>query len=570
MIEDTQPHQSGSEQRYQRTRQVHAPQFRADDLPTQPAPPVYAEAPLEAPAPIQGGRQRRARRRERRWLRTISPRAVAVGMIAGLSVFALLGVLIVVGAYVYFQALELVLPGVSVGQVSLGGMSRREAAAALDEAWNGSEQGLIISDGAQNWYAPAAEFGLALDPRITAQRAYDVGHGAPIVAEVKTFFETTLRGRNVAPVVSFDEAQARMGLEAWAPKLTLPAQDASIVIDEDGQVSAVPGEPGYTLNVEGTLQVLAADPGLAVMDGYLPLVLDPIAPRIVDASAAVEEARALLDAPLAIRAYDPVADETLEWTAEPDVIAVWLTVQTLEDGSHAVVDGERVGDYLTDLNASLGGLRYLDAQAAASEITVALRESRPAALFVRHHPTSYIVQPGDTLTSVAWEVGIPYWRIKEANPGLDENSLTVGQTLIIPSKDDLLPLPVVVGKRIVVDISEQHLWAYANGSEVYSFVISTGIDRSPTQPGIFQVQDHDLSVYAPQWDLTMPHFISIYEAWPGFFNGFHGLPTLSGGQLLWREVLGRPASYGCIILDLDDGETLYNWAEDGVVVEIRE
>jgi len=34
--------------------------------------------------------------------------------------------------------------------------------------------------------------------------------------------------------------------------------------------------------------------------------------------------------------------------------------------------------------------------------------------------------------------------------------------------------------------------------------------------------------------------------------------------------LGRPASYGCIILTLEDAETLYYWAEDGVVVEILE
>jgi lipoprotein-anchoring transpeptidase ErfK/SrfK len=32
--------------------------------------------------------------------------------------------------------------------------------------------------------------------------------------------------------------------------------------------------------------------------------------------------------------------------------------------------------------------------------------------------------------------------------------------------------------------------------------------------------------------------------------------------------LGRPASYGCIILDLPDSKFLYNWAENGVVVEI--
>jgi len=52
-------------------------------------------------------------------------------------------------------------------------------------------------------------------------------------------------------------------------------------------------------------------------------------------------------------------------------------------------------------------------------------------------------------------------------------------------------------------------------------------------------------------------------------NGIHGLPTLSNGTRLWANVLGQPASYGCIILALDDAKWLYKWAEDGVVVEIR-
>jgi lipoprotein-anchoring transpeptidase ErfK/SrfK len=67
----------------------------------------------------------------------------------------------------------------------------------------------------------------------------------------------------------------------------------------------------------------------------------------------------------------------------------------------------------------------------------------------------------------------------------------------------------------------------------------------------------------------MPHFLGIYDATPGFTNGIHGLPMLSNGKRLWGSVLGRPASYGCIILDLDAAELLYSWAEDGVVVEIQ-
>ncbi len=566
MFDDTQPNprrERDLAERHRRTASRRRP-ARAE-------PPIDPAYPEEYPGGVRRARLARIRRPPRRGaiLGRYTPRAILIGVLAGATIFALLGAMTVVGAYGYFQVFELILPGVTVGDVALGAMSRPDATRALAEAW-GQGRGIILSDGTQNWYASSADFGMTLDPAATAQRAYDVGHGGPILAEFVTLFESALRGTAVAPVVAFDEAAARAGLEAWAPVLYTPPQDASLRI-EGGQVIAVPGEPGRSLDVEATLRVLAADPSIAIMDGYLPLVLIPVAPRIADASAAVAEAQPLLDAPLAITAYDPVNDQRLEWTATPETIAAWLTVQAGEDGSsHVVVDPARLGSYLDTLNASLGEGRFLDVESASAELQAALAENRTAALIVRHPPTTYTVQPGDTLTRISWAVGIPYWRILDANPDLEPNAISPGQTLAIPSKDDLLPLPVIPHKRIRVDISDQHLWAYQDGQELYSFVISTGIDRSPTQPGVFQVLSHEPSAYASLWDLTMPHFLAIYESWPGFYNGFHGLPTLSNGTILWREILGRPASYGCIILDLDDGETLYNWAEDGVVVEIVE
>jgi lipoprotein-anchoring transpeptidase ErfK/SrfK len=44
---------------------------------------------------------------------------------------------------------------------------------------------------------------------------------------------------------------------------------------------------------------------------------------------------------------------------------------------------------------------------------------------------------------------------------------------------------------------------------------------------------------------------------------------LSNGVRLWESVLGSPASYGCVVLDLEAAEHLFTWAEDGVVVEIQ-
>ena len=158
--------------------------------------------------------------------------------------------------------------------------------------------------------------------------------------------------------------------------------------------------------------------------------------------------------------------------------------------------------------------------------------------------------------------------ILRANPDVDPDALLIGAELVVPSKDELLPIPIIPNKRIVLSINKQRMWIYENGERIRTFVISTGIDRSPTQPGVFQVQSHKKNAYASVWDLHMPHFLGVYEAWPGFMNGIHGLPTLSSGQRLWANILGRPASYGCIILDLGAAKWLYEWAEEGVIVEI--
>ena len=107
---------------------------------------------------------------------------------------------------------------------------------------------------------------------------------------------------------------------------------------------------------------------------------------------------------------------------------------------------------------------------------------------------------------------------------------------------------------------------------VYDWPISTGVAESPTHTGVFQVLSKKENAYASLWDLWMPHFVAIYAAGPDFHNGFHGLPTLSSGRRLWEGRLGSPASYGCIILGLEEAESdalladLYAHCEDDVYI----
>ncbi|HXY94298.1 MAG TPA: LysM peptidoglycan-binding domain-containing protein [Acidimicrobiia bacterium] len=67
---------------------------------------------------------------------------------------------------------------------------------------------------------------------------------------------------------------------------------------------------------------------------------------------------------------------------------------------------------------------------AASEVTTTAPPRAPTS--TTRPPVGYQVQPGDTLTSIARRFGLSTAAIAAANQLTDPNSLTVGQTVLIP------------------------------------------------------------------------------------------------------------------------------------------
>lgn len=131
------------------------------------------------------------------------------------------------------------------------------------------------------------------------------------------------------------------------------------------------------------------------------------------------------------------------------------------------------------------------------------------------------------------------------------------------------PAPVVSGgsKYILVDISDQHMYVYESDALIYSFVASTGINNA-TRVGVFAVQSKFDNAYGATWDIWMPNWLGIYWA-GGLENGIHALPILPNGATLWEGFLGRPVSYGCVVLGTYESKLLYDWAEMGTTVEIQ-
>jgi len=120
---------------------------------------------------------------------------------------------------------------------------------------------------------------------------------------------------------------------------------------------------------------------------------------------------------------------------------------------------------------------------------------------------------------------------------------------------------------ILVDISEQHMYVYDGDTLIYSFVASTGLHNA-TRVGTFAVQSKIPNAYGSTWNIWMPSWLGIYWA-GGLENGIHALPILPNGATLWAGFLGRPVSYGCVVLGTYEASLLYDWAQIGTTVEIR-
>jgi lipoprotein-anchoring transpeptidase ErfK/SrfK len=462
-------------------------------------------------------------------------------------------------------------PGVTVAGLSVGGLTVDQAATALDNLWNRQLSLQVVDPPTGHvWTMTPAELGLSVDASETALRAYSVGRERRLLVAVQKAAASLQQGIDIAPVVNLDLTAARRRLETLAAVAGTSPQDASMEI-ANGSVHVSPAQEGRALNVDATLGLMAADPAaLLLRYGFVPLIFSPQPPAIGDVQAVADQAERLLDSPAVLTAYDPLTDETLTWAPDRTTIGEWIQISAGGTPEAVELDPARISASIDDWATSLGAERQMDVAAAAAALQESIHGSLPRTIVITYRPTTYTAQGGESLAAIGFRHGLPTWKIQEYNPTTSPYlALPAGTEIALPPKDAMLLLPVVPNKRIVISISEQHMWTYENGALRSEHVVSTGIARSPTLPGLFQVLSHIENAYASRWDLWMPHFLGIYDALPGFTNGIHGLPLLSSGVRLWGNVLGRPASYGCIILDLDAAEDLYGWAEDGVVVEIR-
>ena len=484
-------------------------------------------------------------------------------VVIGLGIMAFFGMIalsVFIGVSVIYG--NGILPNVSVAGVSVSGLSESEAIDTLASQWTL----ITLRDGQRTWNVERDSLGINLDAQETAERAYQQGRGAGNPLSI------ILSGADISPVVTVDPNTLTSALENLSSRINIPAQNAGVAF-ENGQVQATAPINGRLIDISATISNFQQNGEQALANGELELMMLDVQPTVTDSSALVSAASQLLTSALDIGAYDPMTGDIIGWTVQPQTWATWLSAESDPNSatglSLSIADAP-LREYLLNQSGVFDASRYLDIDEAIDQIRLAVANNDLTPMLrVYHNDRQHTVGVGETITSIAWDYGVPYPWLQQANPGV--SGLSVGQTITIPSVDNFLPYDVVPEKRIVVSISQQRVWVYENGAIIQDWAASTGIRDSPTWTGVYQIISHVPNAYAGNWDLWMPNFMGVYQPIPNadFTNGFHGFPTRGGGQLLWENSLGTRVTYGCILLSNQNVSWLYDWAETGVVVEIQ-
>jgi len=181
----------------------------------------------------------------------------------------------------------------------------------------------------------------------------------------------------------------------------------------------------------------------------------------------------------------------------------------------------------------------------------------------------HVVQSGETLFTIGLKYNLQWTTIQVAN-NINGTIVYPGQRLVITRSSAGLPNPPApplenstppagTGRRFLVDISEQRLYAFEDDTLVRTTLVSTGLWPYPTVIGTFSVylRYTSANMSGPGYFLpSVPYVMYFYKGY-----GLHGT--------YWHNNFGHPMSHGCVNMPTSEAEWAYNWSTYGTTVIVQ-
>jgi vancomycin resistance protein YoaR len=275
----------------------------------------------------------------------------ALGVGAALLVVFLLVINLAFSAYFSKR----ILPGVTMNNIPLGGLTIDQATAVIGKTITFPETGTILLQTAdKSWAATPVQLGIYLDPQASAKAAYAIGRKGPLLDLLAKRLSSFTNTTQTFPAFIYDQKASVSYLEQIAPQVNQPIREAGISLNGT-DVVVTQGQPGIQLDFATSLVEIARQVQ-TMQNGVVQLAVVQTVPKILDASVQGELARGILSQPfqLTIPSNLSAAEPT---QIQPDVLAQMLEFDTADgaNGSEYKIGINKValGSYLTSIQGNL-------------------------------------------------------------------------------------------------------------------------------------------------------------------------------------------------------------------------
>jgi lipoprotein-anchoring transpeptidase ErfK/SrfK len=145
---------------------------------------------------------------------------------------------------------------------------------------------------------------------------------------------------------------------------------------------------------------------------------------------------------------------------------------------------------------------------------------------------------------------------------------TAGTIIRTRGAEELTDTTPTSTKQLIADRSDQKLYAYEGDTLVRTYTVSTGRELTPTPRGTFRIFRKTPSRYMQG---PIPGISANYYDLPGVpWNLYFTQQGAVVHGAYWHESFGRPYSNGCVNVDPKEARALYDWADLGMTIVVRD
>jgi lipoprotein-anchoring transpeptidase ErfK/SrfK len=462
----------------------------------------------------------------------IKPTHVTVAVCLGMLLLVAGGFALLVAQYH-----DKALPGTSVAGTNVAGKTELEVRVIVQNLRDNMKFNLIHGD--KVVAADADDLGVKVDIDKTAAGALAFGQTGNVFSNYNPL---SVKRTNL--VVDYDIGKTQDFLNTKFPELTVQARDATIAYNPDiGQFEVQPGEIGKTIDARQLMSKIAevvARPHVANID------VAPTESTPLISNQAAAEARDYMNARIGLRLNLNYQGQLLYFVDPPD-IAAWADFTPNPNSGKIDIefDKAKIKQFLTDKVAPNLAMAPVDRKVLVGKDGNEL----------------VVVQPGRKgrqPRDMAALVDQVYTAVTRGEP--------LNQELDLAEADfKTIKIEVDDTNWIEVNLSNQTAMLWNGTNLIQTFVISSGVARSPTVTGEFRVWYKTRSQTMTGGSRADGSYYSLPNVeWVSYFYqdyAFHGK--------YWNNVYGAPSSHGCINMRNEDAKVVYDFAPIGTKVVVH-